>query len=47
MMPTLPSLVAPEVVVMTTSDAISDDRDGIMTTLGFNLLRPSDAYMRH
>ena len=35
MMPTLSSLVAPEVVVMTTSGATSDDKVGIMTTPGF------------
>ena len=36
MMTTLRSLVAPEVVVvLTTCGAISDDKVGIMTTLGF------------
>ena len=34
-MPTLSSLVAQEVVTMTTSGATSDDKVGIMTTLGF------------
>ena len=40
MMAALLSLVAPEVVFMTTSspDATSDDKVGIMTTLGFQLL---------
>ena len=33
MMPTLSSLVAPEVVIMTTYGATSDDKVGIMTTL--------------
>ena len=32
MMPTLPSLVAPQVVVMTTCGATSDDKVGIMMT---------------
>ena len=35
MMPTLSSLVAPEVVITTTSGATSDDKVGIMTTLRF------------
>ena len=35
MMPTLSSLAAPEVVIMTTSDATSDDKVGIMITLSF------------
>ena len=35
MMPTLPSLVAPEVVILTTFGATSDDKVGIMTILGF------------
>ena len=35
MMPTLLSLVAPEVVIMTTSGAISDDKVGIMMTFIF------------
>ena len=35
MMPTLLSLVLLEAVVMTTYGAISDDKVGIMTTLGF------------
>ena len=34
-MPTLSSLMAPEVVVMTTSGAASDDKVGIVTTHGF------------
>ena len=34
MMPTLLSLVPPEVVIMTTSGATSDNKVGIMTTLG-------------
>ena len=32
-MPTLSSLAAPEVVIMTTSGATRDDKVGIMTTL--------------
>ena len=36
MMPTVSSLVAPEVIVMTNSGAISDDKVGIMTTLNFD-----------
>ena len=35
MMSTLSSLAAPEVVIMTTSGAASDDKVGIMTTLCF------------
>ena len=35
MMPTLSSLVAPEVVVITTSCATSDDKVDIMTSQGF------------
>ena len=37
MMPTLSSLVAPEVVIMTTSGTTSDDKDGIIPTLAFNV----------
>ena len=37
-MPTLSSLVASEVVITTTYDNNSDDKVGIMTTLGFYLL---------
>ena len=36
MMPTLPSLVAPEVVLTTTSGATSDDKVSIKTVVGFN-----------
>ena len=35
MMPTLSSLVAPEVVIKTTYGATNDDKVGIMTTLIF------------
>ena len=35
-MPTLSPLVAPEVVIMTTSGATNDDKDGIVTTLDFH-----------
>ena len=35
MMPTLSSLTAPQVVCMTTSGVVSDDKVGIMTTIGF------------
>ena len=35
MMPTLSSLVAPEVVINTISDAAMDDKADIMTTLQF------------
>ena len=35
-MPTLSSLAAPQVVVMTTCGAASDDKVGIMIVLGFN-----------
>ena len=38
MMPTLSSLAAPEVVIMTTSGAASDDKIGIMSHLGFQYL---------
>ena len=38
MMPTLPSLVAPEFIVTTTSGAASHDKVGTMTTLGFQWL---------
>ena len=41
MMPSLPSLVAPEVVVMTNYSAGSDDKVGIITTLSFQLLLPT------
>ena len=41
MMPTLSLLVAPEDVVMTTSGATSDDKVGIMTTLGLKRISPS------
>ena len=37
MMPTLSSLVAPEVVKITTFGATSDGKDGIMTTLSFSV----------
>ena len=37
MMPTLLSLVALEVVIMTTSNAINDNKVGIMATLGFSV----------
>ena len=37
-MPTSSSLVASEVVITTTYDNNSDDKVGIMTTLGFYLL---------
>ena len=36
-MPTLSSLVAPDVVIMTTFSAISDEIVGIMTILGINV----------
>ena len=35
MMPTLSSVAALEVVIMTTSSAATDDKVGIITTLGF------------
>ena len=34
-MPTLPVMVAPQVVVMTTFGTTNDDNVGIMTTLNF------------
>ena len=37
MMPTLLSLAAPQVAIMTTCGATSDNKVGIMTTLGFNV----------
>ena len=37
-LPTLRSLSASEVVIMTTSDSVNDDEVGIMTTLGYQCL---------
>ena len=34
-MPTLTSLAAPEVVMMTTANAVGDDKVGIVITFGF------------
>ena len=45
MMPTLSSLVAPEVVI-TTSGATSDDKVGIITTLAFSIILPSSRSRR-
>ena len=42
MMPTLSSLVAPEVVIMTTSVATSYDKVGIMTILVFGVIHDGD-----
>ena len=39
MMPTLSSLVAPGIVLTTTSSATGDDKVGIMTTLGVQYYR--------
>ena len=38
MMPTLSSLMEPYIVIMTTSGAMSDDKVGIMISLGFQFL---------
>ena len=42
MLPTLLSLVAPGIVVMPISCAINDDKVGIMTILGFQVLCETD-----
>ena len=43
-MPTLSSLVAPEVVIMTTSGAASEDKVSIMTT-NWGLVQCKDAIL--